>query len=209
MTINVIAAMINFYLKYFFKNEGFIPFAYTILFTVTAASMFIWIILVNRFGKRKMSITANLCYAAIVSTIIFIPADNYTALIIVLVTSGFCYGGNLLCGMALLPDTVEYSEWKLGNRSEGVQYGFNGFIIKCGSLHAGLIVGTGLDFTGYITNIAQSDSTPWGIRSLQSIVPGFLMLISVFIFLFYPITENMHKKICDELEIRKSEPVCK
>ncbi len=205
IAISVVATMINYYFKYYFKNEDFIPVAFSLLFVMAGLSIPVWSKIIRHLGKRKTQITSNLGYALALSSTFLIPAGHYPAIISALVLSGIFYGGLLLSGMALLPDTVEYGEWKLGMRTEGIQYGINGFVVKAGSSVAGLIIGLSLKYCGYMANAAQTETSLLCIRVLISLVPGGLVVLSMLIFWFYPITEAMHQHICLDIAARKPE----
>lgn len=66
---------------------------------------------------------------------------------------------------ALVPDTVDYGEWKTGIRAEGSVYTGYTFSRKISAALAGF-AGIMLTQIGYIPNIAQSDTTLLGLRQL-------------------------------------------
>lgn len=67
---------------------------------------------------------------------------------------------------ALVPDTVDYGEWKTGIRAEGSVYTGYTFSRKISAALAGFLPGIMLTQIGYIPNIAQSDTTLLGLRQL-------------------------------------------
>lgn len=67
---------------------------------------------------------------------------------------------------ALVPDTVDYGEWKTGIRAEGSVYTGYTFSRKISAALAGFLPGIMLTQIGYIPNIAQSDATLLGLRQL-------------------------------------------
>ena len=129
----------------------------------------------------------------------FIPKPDLAILVPLFIFAGIGNSCFQLGLWALLPDTVEYAQWKLGVRTEGIQYGFYLFIGKLGSSLAILLAGWGLDLSGYVANVAQSDSALMGIRLLSSFVPAAFVVIAVIILSFYPISEKLHQKMVEEL----------
>ncbi len=104
---------------------------------------------------------------------------------------------------AMVPDTVEYSEWKTGIRQEGFLYGFFVFGLKLSQAFAGFVAGFALDSFGYIPNTIQSATTLSGIRSLMTIIPCGLILFGILFLVFYPINAQMHAKMLGEIDTRQ------
>ena len=99
----------------------------------------------------------------------------------------------------MIPDTVEYSEWKTGLRREGTLYGFFYFGQKLAAALAGFVSGQGLGKIGFQANMAQSPETLEGIRLLVTIVPIVLIVLGIVCIGFYPIDDDQHKNILNEI----------
>jgi GPH family glycoside/pentoside/hexuronide:cation symporter len=105
---------------------------------------------------------------------------------------------------ALVPDTVEYGEWKTGIRAEGSVYTGYTFSRKISAALAGFLPGIMLTQIGYIPNIAQSGDTLMGLRQLMFIWPGGLAVIAALTMsLFYKLNEQRFASIIEELSQRK------
>ena len=103
----------------------------------------------------------------------------------------------------MIPDTVEYSEWKTGLRREGTLYGFFFFSFKLGTAIAGFLVGLGLDLSGYIPNVDQGEASLMGIRLLLTVVPLAFLLAGILVISFYPIDGAFHRTMLEEIAARK------
>ena len=101
---------------------------------------------------------------------------------------------------AMIPDTVEYSEWRTGLRQEGILYGCFFFCFKLGAAIAVFLAGIGLDLFGYAANVAQTQQALFGIRLLLTIVPAFFIVLGVVLISFYPINKTVHQKILIDLQ---------
>ena len=82
---------------------------------------------------------------------------------------------------ALVPDTVEYGEWKTGIRAEGACYTGYTFFRKISAALAGFLPGLMLTQIGYVPNAVQSDGTLAGLRQLIFIWPWSLAIASAFV----------------------------
>lgn len=105
---------------------------------------------------------------------------------------------------ALVPDTVDYGEWKTGIRAEGSVYTGYTFSRKISAALAGFLPGIMLTQIGYVPNIEQSTSVLEGLRQLIFIYPCALaMIAAVMMGVFYKLNEQLFMKIIAEINARK------
>ncbi len=109
---------------------------------------------------------------------------------------------SIICATMLL-DAVEYSEWKLGYRGEGIIFSINTFLTKLSATFAKLILGVCLLVIGYVENMDPTPLVQTGISSLMYAVPAVSFLISMIPMAFYSLDEAKRKEIHDELESRR------
>lgn len=82
-----------------------------------------------------------------------------------------------------LADTVDYGEWKNGQRGESVVFSLQTFVVKLASAISVLIAGIGLDVIKLdIDATTQTDGTLLGMRVLMTIIPilGLVLAIGLF-----------------------------
>ncbi|WFW13045.1 MFS transporter [Citrobacter freundii] len=105
---------------------------------------------------------------------------------------------------ALVPDTVDYGEWKTGIRAEGSVYTGYTFSRKISAALAGFLPGIMLTQIGYVPNIVQSEATLLGLRQLIFLWPCGLAIIAAFTMgLFYKLNETRFAFIIEEISQRK------
>ena len=107
----------------------------------------------------------------------------------------------LVTSSAQMADTVDYSEWTLGKRSEGVIFSMNSFAIKLGQAVGGSIIGYGLTAIGYEANQPQTARTLMGIRILIAVIPLLLALVSLGVYWRYELDTKTLKQM--EAELRQ------
>lgn len=104
---------------------------------------------------------------------------------------------------ALIPETVEYGEYKTNKRMSGVIYAIIGFVFKCGNALGGMIPGLVLSATGYVaTTSHQTDGALHGIVIATTIVPIIIYFIAIFSMKFYNLDKETYNKISAELQAR-------
>jgi GPH family glycoside/pentoside/hexuronide:cation symporter len=107
---------------------------------------------------------------------------------------------------SMLPDTVEYGEFRGGVRTEGVIFGLVTFAQKT-ALGLGIgALGVLLDFIGYQANEEQSASTLNNIRFLFTLVPAGFALAAGALIALYPIDAQLHGRLVRVLEYRRRRP---
>jgi melibiose permease len=101
---------------------------------------------------------------------------------------------------AMLADTVEYGEWKLGIRSESIVFSIQTFIVKVSSAVSAFIVGIGLQVIGFVPDAVQSTATLTGLRLLMFMVPIFGLVASLIIYMKrYKIDATFYNQIVSEI----------
>ena len=106
-------------------------------------------------------------------------------------------------------ETVDYVEWKTGERAEGIMLSLMSFTGKLTNSVSSTIALAVLGFANYVTHedavaTAQSASAKFALLSLESLVPmlGYiLMIIPIF---FYNISRKDHDRMMKEIAERKN-----
>ena len=103
-------------------------------------------------------------------------------------------------------ECMDYGEWKLGTRIEGVMGSVNSFMAKMASALSGALQGFLIAAIGYVgTKEVQSASTLTGITVLFNLVPLVLVLVALYISYKYDVEKKI-PQIRAELEARKAQP---
>ena len=202
--INMMAAVVNYYFKYNLSAEGLTPVAFLALFATAAfcIPLFVWIS--NRRSKR-FAFALGMGFLGLLLIPLYLCGEASTVLTLgIFVAAGLGMSTIYLCPWSMIPDTVEYSEWKTGLRMEGILYGAFFFCFKAGAALAGALVGLGLDLSGYQANVAQTARALAGIRILISLVPLGFIVLGVIVIRFYSITAEKHRQIVAEIHARRT-----
>ncbi|MCF3944121.1 MFS transporter [Oceanobacillus alkalisoli] len=158
--------------------------------------------LMKKFGKTKLMIGGTLLFIA-GSILIIINPTSLTVVIIGSILRGI--GRVPLFGLifALLPDTVEYGEWKTGVRREGLVYSGGSMGTKIGTGIGAASVGWILSFGGYVGGQAiQSDTAIFAINALFLYLPIVTFVLLVLLLSFYKLDKE-YPQIINDLRARK------
>jgi Na+/melibiose symporter-like transporter len=102
-------------------------------------------------------------------------------------------------GWAMIPDTVEYAQWKLGLRADGAIFSFASFFQKLAKALGGAGVAAALAVAGYVANEEQSEASLAAIHNLMTLTPAAIMLVMIVAARFYRLDESTHNRIVREL----------
>ncbi len=197
------AAVVNYYFKYNLKNEAMIPVAFLCLFVTAIVFMPLFVKLSTKKSKKYAYNLGIGSFAVVLVLIFFFGEKNMYLTLFFFFLGAAGMAANWLSSWSMVPDTVEYSQWKTGFRREGIIYGAFFFCQKFPAALAAFIVGLVLKHVGYVANIEQTEQSLMGIRLLLTLIPvGFIIIGIVFISLF-PIDAAMHQKIRSEIEARE------
>ncbi|MFC5382033.1 glycoside-pentoside-hexuronide (GPH):cation symporter [Aquipuribacter nitratireducens] len=109
---------------------------------------------------------------------------------------------------ALEADTVEYGEWRTGNRTEGTTYAVFSFTRKMGQALGGFVGGTALTVVGFSAATAAAGGTqePGVAANIQLAAGGLIAafaLLSLLVMVFHPLTEERYRSIVADLHERR------
>ena len=129
-------------------------------------------------------------------------------LIVILAASSIPLEFKNLCGKEMEAETVDYVEWKTGQRAEGVMLSlmsFTGKLTNSASSAIGLFI---LGLANYVTHentipVEQPDGAKFALFALYTLVPIAGYLLMMIPLSFYPITGKDHKRMKAEIAERK------
>ena len=206
LTLITTSIMFNKNLIYYTKYALGLHEFQGLILGVSSASAFlaipIWAYFALKIGKRNSWLISM---SLLVFSFLFFylyPIKNLIELLIVLIALGIGNGATGVLFWSMLPDTIEYGEWKTGVRTESSLYGFMTFAQKGGIAISALILGMLLTNIGFIPNTVQSEETLESLKSLMTFIPLAGVVLSFILVYFYPIDSKFHKKLIREINER-------
>ena len=163
-----------------------------------------WAYLALKIGKRETwLISMTIAFIGLL-LFFYYPIASLNELLILLALIGVGNGAGGVLFWSMLPDTVEYGEWKSGIRTESSLYGFMTFAQKSSIAVAALILGFLLSGIGFEPNQIQSEETISGMKFMMSWIPICGIIISLVLMYFYPISTKFHGELLQRIKERKA-----
>ena len=163
--------------------------------------------LVTRFGKKNLFQYCGLFTVIGGVGLFFVPGNLWWLAMLCIAVKGFGVSFINTLMFALEADTVEYGEWKTGQRTEGASYSIFSFTRKITQSIGGALGAFALALGGYITKLAadqvQPDSAITAIKAAIGLVPATAAILGMIAFIAYPLTEKKYREIVAENDDRK------
>jgi len=204
--LTIVSGIAIYYFKYIHSDEAKFTAAMSILIITAMVFIPVSVTFSKRLGK-KLTYGVGMFVFSLGTMTLFLFGHKMSVnfSLIMMFFSGIGMGFTYAMPYAIIPDTVEYDYLKTGERKEGAFYGIWTFGIKIGQAIALGITGAILSFTGYMPNVAQSDSALFGIRMLLGPIPAVIFLASILVLYFYPINEERYNEIITQIEKMEGE----
>ena len=162
-----------------------------------------WAYAALKIGKRNSWMASMALLLVGFLVFYFYPITLLNELLFVLGFIGIGNGATGVLFWSMLPDTIEYGEWKTGVRTESSLYGFMTFAQKGAIAFAAILLGMALTQIGFEPNQIQSEETLSGLKFIMTWIPLTGIFISFILVSFYPIDKSFHQKLIHEINLRK------
>jgi GPH family glycoside/pentoside/hexuronide:cation symporter len=205
VTMSIIQVILLYYVKYVVQREAQSDTIMATIFVVAMLVLPFWEFVSRRLNKRWAYIS-GISFLAVVLLILssLTPETNFIFIMVLCVLAGIGVSAMHVMPWAILPDAIEYGEWKTGERQEGMFYSLITLAQKVASsiaVPAALLV---LQASGYVPNSAtQPASAISGIRLVAGLIPAFTISMGILFTILYPLGRENFKEITRELEERR------
>lgn len=199
-----------YFAKYVLNNEG----VYSLITLLVVPGGLVASLLVpwmaKKFTKKWAYIIVHLMGGVVMFAMYFIGYDAPWKLIVCaigLVLLGIPQGVNNIITYAMIGDTVDYLEWKTGERGEGICFAMQTLINKIGmavgafvGVLAYYVAGINPDAANGIFITEEGKTLLWNMLVLSGALSMVLTCVPMF---FYKLTEKRQKEMVAEIAERK------
>lgn len=203
--VDIVGAVFIYFLTYWMGLTGDdVSILLGTIFITAVLFLPFWVFVSKKIGKKLSYICGMAFWALVMTFAIFLkPGIPFSVLFIFCFLAGIGVSTAHLIPWAMIIDCVDLDDLKTGARREGMYTGFTLFLQKFASSIALFITGLFLSFSGYVANMLQPKDALFAIRFLLGPVPAILLILSIVITVFYPITRETHKEIMEKLKNRQ------
>ncbi len=205
VTMSIIQVILLYYVKYVVEREAQSDTIMATIFVVAMIALPLWEFISRRLNKRWAYIS-GIAFLAVVLLILssLNPQTSMTFIMILCVLAGIGVSAMHVMPWAIIPDAIEYGEWKTGERQEGMFYSLITLAQKIASSIAVPLALLVLQASGYIPNSStQPASAVFGIRMVAGPIAAATLCLGIVFTILFPLGREDYKKITAELAERR------
>ncbi len=206
ISVDIAQAILLYFIKYCVLREDQSDLIMGTIFVIAIFALPLWNWAARRWNKRIIYIAGIAFWAAVQMVIITLrPSTPLGLLLALCALAGIGVAAAHVLPWSILPDAIEWDEWKTGERHEGMFYSIVTLFHKVAASIAIPLVLLLLNAFDYQANVAlQLPRAELAIRLITGPIPAVLLCLGILCAAFYPLTRERYQKIVEELESRRS-----
>ena len=161
----------------------------------------VWTFVAHQLGKRKTWVVLGTVVSLTGLHLAVFGPVLFNGFVVQVIIKAACGSGFAIMMWSMLPDIVEYGEWKTGVRSESAAYGVSLFVQKLSIGVSGLAVGLIFQAIGYSPDLSGAAQADVGnqIAILLGLGPATLWFISIWAVLRHPVNAKSHAQAVENI----------
>lgn len=206
VSMDILQAGLLYFIKYVVQREAQSDLVMAVIFITAILMLPFWNWVAHRWNKRIAYIVGIAFWAVVQLGLISLNAGTSLQVLI-----GLCFLAGIGVGAAhvlpwsILPDAIEWDEYRTGERHEGMFYSLVTLFQKIASSIAIPLALVILDLTHYVPNAAeQPASALTGIRFMVGPIPALLLVGGILFAALYPLSRGEFTRVVNELESRRA-----
>jgi GPH family glycoside/pentoside/hexuronide:cation symporter len=204
LALQLVSTVLVYYLTYYLRTPGQIPLTLLAIQGSSFLFIFVWSALSRRLDKRIVYMIGATIWLLVQMALYFVRPDQAYLIIPLGIVAGAGVAVAYLIPWAMMPDVIELDELKSRRRREGVFYGFMVLLQKAGIAIGIFFVARSIDA---VPAPFQPDSALQTIRLFMGPIPAVILLGSIVLAYFYPITRQRHARVLSLLARRRERQV--
>jgi GPH family glycoside/pentoside/hexuronide:cation symporter len=217
--VGVRSSVSTHYFKYYIYNGSpdtplsFLGHSFTLTGLVSAyntlgqaaalAGVLLTSAIAGRFAKRSLFIVFFIISVLCTLSYYFLKPGQLGAIFAIEALVNFAGAPLPVLLWAMYADTADYGEWMTGRRTTALVFSASTMSQKMGWALAAFAAFHLLSFVGFKANVVPSAEVKDSLVQLMSVIPAVLGVLSIVIFLFYPLTDARVSVINEELKTRR------
>lgn len=207
MAVDILQTTLLFFLKYVVQREGQSDLIMGTIFITAIIALPLWVWASQRWNKKLAYIGGIAFWAVVQLLLVNLGASSGLVWLLMLcVLAGIGVSAAHVLPWSILPDAIEWDEWRTGARHEGMFFSLISLMQKIASSIAIPLILLLLDATGYAPNVAQQNPAALlGIRLVVGPVPAVLLFAGILFAVLYPLNRGEFGRVVAELEQRRAQ----
>lgn len=185
-----------------------------LLYVVVGGGMFAGILITpaiyKKIGYKRTSILFGIVGGVFLTATFLAGYTNYFVALPLMCIGGLALGAYNVLPYPMVGDSLDYLEWKTGNRMEGVCFSLNSFVTKFNNAIGAIMLSVGIivfqfrqpEVSG--VPLPQTEFTLNGLFAMVTLIPAIFFFISIIPMTFNKFTGKNRERILQELSQRRA-----
>lgn len=192
----------TYYFSYNWNNGALASVYFSLAGILSGLAAFFGFYLLKIFKEKNYTCIFGYALMVISNLVIFFSTpetmSSSTMMFLMCVSNA---ANGLVTGLiyGMVPDTVEYGQWKSGIRTDGFIYASTSLSMKLGGAVGPFLLGILLNAAGYVPNVVQTESSLHMINVCMNLMPVVLSAIAIILLFCYKLNRKQHSIILQEL----------
>lgn len=196
----LMTTLVPYYLTYQLNMGDQVSLVLLIMLGTVGLFLYPWKMVADRINKGPAYALGLLIASLAVIGTFFLPYGPTPLVYLIAFVAGLGFSAQWVFPWSMLPDVMEYDQKETGQRREGTYYGVWALLNKLTNALGVAVSGWSLDLFGYVPGVAQTDLARLGIRLFFGLIPSVVLILSLPLLFWYPITKASHARLRAELE---------
>lgn len=202
-SFTLLTTLLPYYMIYQLNMAAQMPIVMLLMLVFIGAFLFPWKAVSDRINKGPAYALGLFIASLAVIATFFYPHAPTPLIYITAIVVGIGFSGQWVFPWSMIPDVVEFDQAQTGDRREGIYYGMWAFLGKFTGALGIAVCGWALDLFGYVANAEQTPEALLGIRLFFGPIPAIVLIVSLPLLIWYPITRASHAKLLDEIRKKR------
>lgn len=191
------------FLGYNFTLTGLLSAFNTVGQAASVGGVLLTSFLATRFAKRPLFVTLFVISILCTASYYFLPPGELGAIFAIEILGNIVGAPLPVILWAMYADTADYGEWKTGRRTTALVFSASTMSQKIGWALAAFFALHLMSYSGFQANVTPTAEVKNSIVQLMSLIPAMLGIVSIGIFLLYPLTDSRVNEMNAELKLRR------
>ena len=199
-SFSVITGSFAYFLTYQLSMGDDLPLVLGSLMITLMIFLFFWKWVSTKINKGPSYALGLLIASLALIASFFLPAGPTNWIFVIAIIVGFGFSAQYIFPWSMLADVIEVDQKITGEHRAGIYHGVWAFLTKFTNALGVGVIGWVLTGFGYVADQAQSSHVLTGIRLLFSIIGSIVMIASLPLLAWFPITKKSHNELVDSIK---------
>lgn len=206
MVNNMRQAVQLYFVVYAWGNSSYVTYVGAALVLGMVLGMAVTPKIIDHASKKTVFINACILGAISSAMPMFILPSSVVFGLVMLCLSFAFTGVTTITSTAMLMDVIDYSEYRLGFRGEGIVFSINTFLNKFSNTICKAILGIMMVAINYKDAMDRTPLVTFSFSSMMYLVPSMAFALTIIPLIFYDLPDGKLDRIRKNLNHKEEDP---